>query len=164
MDPADYYVYVATPDGGLNLRHGPGTNYDKAMDGRIPDGVRLYISYTSGNWGFTSYNGYQGWVALKQTSATPPDINVPIEQPIEDIKKEIKEEVKEEVKDEIKEETKEETKETLAQQKPDANSQDDAKTAKNAMANQILLIAAILILVIIIAVLILIIVNMRSKR
>ena len=67
-------------------------------------------------------------------------------------------------KENIKKEIKEETKETLAQQNPDANSQDDAKTAKNAMANQILLIAAILILVIIIAVLILIIVNMRSKR
>lgn len=72
MHEAGYYVYVATPDGGLNMRYGPGTEYDKVMKSRIPDGVRLYIGYTSGNWGMTTYNGYEGWVALKQTSKTPP--------------------------------------------------------------------------------------------
>lgn len=75
MEPADFYVYVATPDGGLNLRDGPDVKYAKVMDGTIPDGVRLYIKYTSGNWGFTEYNGYHGWVALKQTSDTPPVVS-----------------------------------------------------------------------------------------
>lgn len=69
---AGYYVYVATPDGGLNIRYGPGTEYDKVMAGRIPDGVKLYIGSVSGNWGYTSYNGYEGWVALKQTTTPPP--------------------------------------------------------------------------------------------
>ena len=75
MEPADFYVYVATPDGGLNLRDGPDVKYAKVMDGTIPDGVRLYIKYTSGNWGLTEYNGYSGWVALKQTSDTPPVVS-----------------------------------------------------------------------------------------
>lgn len=75
MEPADFYVYVATPDGGLNLRDGPDVKYAKVMDGTIPDGVKLYIKYTSGNWGFTEYNGYHGWVALKQTSDTPPVVS-----------------------------------------------------------------------------------------
>ena len=76
MEPADFYVYVATPDGGLNIRSGPDDKtYPTIMDGTIPDGVRLYIKYTSGNWGFTEYNGYRGWVALKQTSETPPAVS-----------------------------------------------------------------------------------------
>ena len=75
MEPADFYVYVATPDGGLNLRDGPDVKYAKVMDGTIPDGVKLYIKYTSGICGFTEYNGYRGWVALKQTSETPPAVS-----------------------------------------------------------------------------------------
>ncbi|MBR3933949.1 MAG: hypothetical protein IKJ68_08605 [Clostridia bacterium] len=67
MEPANYYVYVSTPDGGLNMRHGPGTDYAKVMDQPIPDGVKLYIGYVSDNWGYTEYNGNSGWVALKQT-------------------------------------------------------------------------------------------------
>lgn len=72
MNPAGYYVYVLTPDGGLNMRHGPGTEYGKAMSGTIPDYTKLYIEYTSGNWGYTNYNGNYGWVALKQTTTNPP--------------------------------------------------------------------------------------------
>lgn len=76
MEPADFYVYVATPDGGLNIRSGPDhKTYPTVMDGRIPDGVRLHITFTSGNWGYTEYNGYYGWVALKQTSTTPPSVS-----------------------------------------------------------------------------------------
>ena len=72
MKQAGYYVYVATPDGGLNMREGPGTNYSKVMKERIPDGVRLYIELVSDNWGYTTYNGNYGWVALKQTTKNPP--------------------------------------------------------------------------------------------
>ncbi len=77
MEPAGYYVYVATPDGGLNMRYGPGTDYSKVMEERIPDNVRLYIGYVSGNWGYTSYNGNEGWVALKQTTTEPPAPETP---------------------------------------------------------------------------------------
>lgn len=67
VEKADFSVIVKTPDGGLNMRYGPGTKYDKVMSGRIPDNVQLYISAVSDNWGYTSYNGYEGWVALSQT-------------------------------------------------------------------------------------------------
>lgn len=74
LETTDYYVYVATPDGGLNMRYGPGTEYDKVMEQRIPDGTKLYIGMVSGNWGYTSYNGYEGWVALKQTTTVAPSV------------------------------------------------------------------------------------------
>ena len=70
--PVDYYVYVTTPDGGLNFRHGPGVEYAKVFEERIPDGVKLHIVSESGNWGWTKYNGYYGWVALKQTTKVQP--------------------------------------------------------------------------------------------
>ncbi len=70
--PVDYYVYVSTPDGGLNFRHGPGVEYAKVFEERIPDGVKLHIVAESGNWGMTKYNGYYGWVALKQTTKVQP--------------------------------------------------------------------------------------------
>ena len=44
MERADFYVYVATPDGGLNMRSGPDVKYDRVMEDTIPDGVRLYIN------------------------------------------------------------------------------------------------------------------------
>jgi len=72
MAPAGYAVYVETPDGGLNMRHGPGTEYPKVMEDTIPDYTALYIEYVSGNWGYTTYNGKHGWVALKQTTQNPP--------------------------------------------------------------------------------------------
>lgn len=72
MEPSDFYVYVVTPDGGLNMRHGPGTDYPKVMEKPIPDYEKLYIVYTSGDWGYTSYNGNEGWVCLIDTTTTPP--------------------------------------------------------------------------------------------
>ncbi len=69
---ADYYVYVNASDGGVNFRSGPSVGYGKVMSGMIPNGTRLYISSVSGNWGYTSYNGYVGWIALSQTTSTLP--------------------------------------------------------------------------------------------
>ncbi|MBO5064917.1 MAG: hypothetical protein J6D06_02255 [Clostridia bacterium] len=75
VEKADFYVYVATPDGGLNFRDGPGVEYNTIIDYRIPDGVQLHITATSDNWGLTEYDGKWGWVALKQTSDTPPAVS-----------------------------------------------------------------------------------------
>lgn len=64
-----YDVYVATVDGGVNLREAPTT--ESAIICTIPDFVQLHISAESsaGNgWGYTTYNGYSGWVALSQVS------------------------------------------------------------------------------------------------
>ena len=69
--PADYYVYVTTPDGGLNLREGPGTDYGILV--LIPDYVQLHITaVAANNWGEAAYNGMTGWVSLNQTSETLP--------------------------------------------------------------------------------------------
>ena len=83
MNPAGYNVYVATPDGGLNFRSGPGTNYNTIIDHRIQDGTMLYIEFTSGNWGYTYYNGQYGWVALAQTTTTAP-VSTPAPAPESD--------------------------------------------------------------------------------
>ena len=68
VSSADYYVYVKASDGGVNIRSGPSTSYEKLMTGMIPNGTELYISAQSGNWGYTTYNGITGWIALSATT------------------------------------------------------------------------------------------------
>ena len=68
-----YNVQVSAPDGGCNLRYGPGVHYDRIINYMIPNGTILYITReaqaSNGNyWGYTQYNGYYGWVALSQCS------------------------------------------------------------------------------------------------
>ena len=71
---ANYDVYVYAADGqGLNLRAGPGTNYDKVLATPIPMYTRLHIDQTDvsdyGNlWGHTSYDGTSGWIYLLETT------------------------------------------------------------------------------------------------
>lgn len=65
----DYNVYVATVDGGVNLREAPST--DASILCLIPDFKVLHITMESsaGNgWGYCSYNGMSGWVALSQVT------------------------------------------------------------------------------------------------
>lgn len=65
----DYYVYVATPDGGLNLRTGPGVYYELLTT--VPDYVQLHITQeSSAGWGYTDYMGFYGWVYLGQTTGS----------------------------------------------------------------------------------------------
>lgn len=71
----DYNVEVSAPDGGVNFRRGPGTDYEKLIDHMIPNGYVLHISREAtasngNNWGFTKYNGLEGWIALTQVSLT----------------------------------------------------------------------------------------------
>ena len=67
----DYDRYVATIDGGVNLRTEPST--DGAILYTIPDFVMLHITAESTNgWGYTTYNGSYGWVALSQLSSSYP--------------------------------------------------------------------------------------------
>ena len=70
---ADYYVYVNSYDGGLNLRSGPSSSYAKVMSGWIPNNTQIHITATSGNWGKTYYSGYEGWVSLKYTTTNLPE-------------------------------------------------------------------------------------------
>ncbi len=150
MHEAGYYVYVATPDGGLNIRSGPGVEYERVMDGRIPDGVKLYIGYTSDNWGFTSYNGYDGWVALKQTSKTPPATPKP--EPT------------------IAPTPAPQVTETIAptpevtEAAPVQEAALEQENVKNAMEGQILLVLALVILIVVISVLIVVYINIKPKK
>ncbi len=55
-------IYETNVDDYLNMRSGAGTSYSAI--GAIPDGVKLIVTKTDGNWGYTSYNGTKGWVCL----------------------------------------------------------------------------------------------------
>lgn len=58
---ADTYK-VNTNGVNLTMRNGAGTGYSKVTS--VPDNTLLNVSKVSGNWGYTSYNGYSGWVCL----------------------------------------------------------------------------------------------------
>lgn len=75
----DYDVYVAAPDGGVNLREGAGTEYRIMLSGLIPNGTRLHVTYETKasngkKWGQVNYNGKTGWVFLGQCSKTAPAV------------------------------------------------------------------------------------------
>lgn len=70
----DYYVEVAAPDGGVNMRQGPGVEYEKVR-AMIPNGEILHIvseetTSNGNNWGYTEFEGTAGWVALTQVRVT----------------------------------------------------------------------------------------------
>lgn len=67
----DYDAYVSTVDGGVNLREEPTTKAPVIVT--IPDFYSLHIESESSNgWGYTSYQGAHGWVALNQLSKSYP--------------------------------------------------------------------------------------------
>ena len=152
VEPAGYYVYVATPDGGLNMRYGPSVDYAKVMEGRIPDGVKLYIVSKSGNWGFTSYNGYEGWVALKQTTTTPPaPVSTPVPTPPPTATPQISQTPATDIAPTAE----------IPQTTPDAENE---QTARAALTNQIVLVAIFVLFVIIASLLIVILINIKSRK
>ena len=150
---AGYYVYVKTPDGGLNMRSGPSTDYEKVSAKPIPDFTRLYIESVSGNWGYTNFEGTYGWVALKQTTTTPPSNQAP----------EKAEPVVEEVLEEEIEETEAVT-EAVKMETAAPTVNEDAAAVNDAMLKQVLLIAVLVLLVIVIALLLIIVINLKNKK
>lgn len=55
--------YKIDTDGDpLNMRSGAATTY--SLIGSIPDKTTLKITQVNNNWGYTSYNGTNGWVCL----------------------------------------------------------------------------------------------------
>lgn len=58
---ADSYT-VDTNGVTLRMRSGAGTGYSQVTS--IPDKTTLNITKVSSNWGYTTYNGYSGWVCL----------------------------------------------------------------------------------------------------
>lgn len=97
QEAVEYDVQVSAPDGGVNIRYGPGVEYDRLVDSMIPNGVILHVTSqaqaSNGNyWGYTYYNGIYGWIALTQVSriesvptpvpATPEPVALPQETPV----------------------------------------------------------------------------------
>ncbi len=60
---------VNTNGFNLTMRSGAGTGYAKVTS--VPDNTSLNVSQVSGNWGYTTYNGYSGWVCLDFTIYAP---------------------------------------------------------------------------------------------
>lgn len=60
-------IYKTNVDDYLNMRNGAGTSYSWVAS--IPDNVALTVTDVKSadgyNWGYTSYNGNKGWVALE---------------------------------------------------------------------------------------------------
>ncbi len=46
----------------LAMRDGPGTSYEALTS--LPKGTQVTITQISGNWGYTTYEGYNGWISL----------------------------------------------------------------------------------------------------
>ncbi len=46
----------------LAMRDGPGTSYEALTS--LPKGTQVTITQISGNWGYTTYDGYKGWISL----------------------------------------------------------------------------------------------------
>lgn len=67
---ADYYTYVISPDGHLNMRIGPSSDCDLILG--IPTGTQIHITREYSGWGLTVYDGSSGWVYLGETSMTAP--------------------------------------------------------------------------------------------
>ncbi len=65
---ADSYK-VNTNGVNLTMRSGAGSGYSKVTS--IPDTTILNITQVNSNWGYTTYNGYSGWVCLDFTIYTP---------------------------------------------------------------------------------------------
>ena len=68
---ADYDIKVAAPDGGVNFRSGPGTEYNTLINSMISNGTVLHVTSESvaanGNfWGYTQYGSQYGYVTLNQ--------------------------------------------------------------------------------------------------
>jgi len=172
IEMADYYVYVATPDGGLNMRQGPGVEYNKVMEERIPDGVMLHIEMTSGDWGYTTYNENYGWVALKQTTTTPPGSSSvelkddPDTTPISESEPESR--VNNEDQSAIREQESENEPQLIEEPFNESSDVDDfnnsEKTGNNPMSSQMMMIAVLILLIIALAIVAIIIINVNSRK
>lgn len=63
-----YTVTVDAPDYYVNLREGPGTDYDIIMEIRNGVVLNIYDERERGRWLLTEYRGSTGWVASSQVS------------------------------------------------------------------------------------------------
>lgn len=65
---SDYGIGVVTANGGLNVRSGPGTNYDRI--GGLSNGQEVRIGSVQGNWGDIYFGDHGGWVCMDYINVT----------------------------------------------------------------------------------------------
>ena len=66
-------MYVNTPSGGnVNMRSGPGTDYDVVH--HVPNGAKVTLNTFVGNdnWRSVTYNGRDGFISARYLSSTKP--------------------------------------------------------------------------------------------
>lgn len=63
-----YYTYYATT--GVNLRGGPGTDYERIK--LVESGTQVKAAAKEGDWTFVSAGDYFGWISSQYLSNTPP--------------------------------------------------------------------------------------------
>lgn len=62
LDSSACGIYEITYESGMRLRSGPGTGYT-TLD-VMPKGTQIYVTEVNGEWGYTKYNGKNGWCCL----------------------------------------------------------------------------------------------------
>lgn len=78
-------IYKTNVDDSLNMRSDAGTS--NSIVASIPNAVKLTVTKISNNWGYTTYNGKNGWVCLdycdyvSSLPATQPTTVKPTTQP-----------------------------------------------------------------------------------
>lgn len=82
-------IYTVDVDDYLNMRSGAGTSYSTVIS--IPDGIKLTVTQVKSSggytWGYTTYSGKSGWVALdycnyvSEIPTTQPTTAKPTTQP-----------------------------------------------------------------------------------
>ncbi len=60
--------YTITSDDGVNLRSGAGTSYGKLT--AIPYNTTVTVTKTQNGWGYTTYDGKNGWFSLEYAKGT----------------------------------------------------------------------------------------------
>lgn len=76
--PDNYVVNTEGPT--LTLRSSASGNASKVTS--IPDKTVLKVTQVNGNWGYTTYNGYSGWVCLDYTVYSPSITGISVENMI----------------------------------------------------------------------------------
>ena len=71
---SDLGIYEITYDSGLRLRSGPGTGYT-TLD-VIPKGTQISVTDIDDEWGYTKYNGKNGWCCLPSYAKKIADLPV----------------------------------------------------------------------------------------
>ncbi|WP_455501674.1 SH3 domain-containing protein [Gemmiger sp.] len=74
VQPTTYYnegeqpSYTVTPDNNLNMRAGPGTDYDKVSQVPASTVVTALGANEDGSWVVVNYNGTYGWLKTEYLS------------------------------------------------------------------------------------------------